>query len=353
MSSVDSLPPFQSLSLQDENAEALLGPLYDFAGTWTNDPKQGWNLIAVPGPLKTDGDPIFFNSGHGFILETIPYIETITFQPISVVLNRGQFPLGTPAFGQKAEQQVQQIGAMLYNQTIISAGVAPSNPNYDAITKFFEERGFAKDTPIHAERGMLLNITNLTDYGSENFQLARMGTIPHGNTMLCLGNTETLAAPNIDPNGNNSSPTPVDPTRQMPVEYAIATYQSPTHTPSGYPFYPDFIPTNPNLTLINANKGVNFTSTTHISLSTLNGSGGLLSIPFVRGGFDGTRINTTQMTVDYWLSKIQGTGELRLQYAQNINLIFPSNLDASLPINWPHIGLNTLKLVTTESVASL
>ncbi len=346
MNLLDALPPFKTLSLADDNAKTLLGPLYDFAGTWTNDPNQGWNLIAVPGPLKNTTDPVFFNSAHGFILETIPYIETLVFEPISVVLNRGQFPIGTPAFGQKNEQQIQQIGAMLYSQTITSAGADPSNPNYAAITQFFAERGFAKGTPIHAERGMLLNITNLTGYGNENFQLARMGTIPHGNIMLCLGNFETLPAPNIDPNGNSALPTAVDPTRQLPVEYTINTYMSPTHTNSGYPFYPDFIPPTPNQTLINANNGINFSSSSHISLSTLNGTGGLLSIPFVRGGFDGTRINTTQMTVDYWLSKIAGTGELQLQYAQNISLIFPTNLDASLPIIWPHIGLNTLKLVS-------
>ena len=50
-------------------------------------------------------------------------------------------------------------------------------------------------------------------------------------------------------------------------------------------------------------------------------------------------------TTDYWISKIQGSGELRLQYAQNINIIFPTQLDLSLPIIWPHIGLNTLKKV--------
>jgi hypothetical protein len=345
MNLLDSMPPFKTLSLADSNAETLLGPLFDFAGTWTNAPNQGWNLIAVPGSLKNTTDPNYFNSAHGFILETIPYIETLVFEPISVVLNRGQFPVNV-AFGQKSEQQIQQIGAMLYSQTITSAGADPSNPNYDAITKFFAERGFAKGTPIHAERGMLLNITNLNSYGNESFQLARMGSIPHGNSILCLGNAETTASPVIDPNGNNATPTPVDPTRQMPVEYTINTYASPTHSPSGYPFYPDFIPTNPNQTLINANNGISFESTSHISLSTLNGTGGLLSIPFVRGGIDGSRINTTQMTVDYWLSKIAGTGALQLQYAQNISLVFPTNLDASLPIIWPHIGLNTLTLVS-------
>lgn len=349
MNPLNSMPPFQTLSLQDADARELLGPLYDLAGVWTNDPGQGWNLIAVPGPLNDDGQPSYFNNGHGFILETIPYIETITFTPISVTLNRGQFRPRV-SFGQPPtnEQQIQQIGAMLYEQRISSAGVDKSHKDYAAITQFFEERGFAAGTPIHAEQGMLLNITNFNDYGLENFQLARMGTIPHGNSMLCLGSNEASAQPTIPADGNNAMPTPVDPSRQMPVEYTINSYLSPTHALDGYPFYPDFIPPTPNQTLINANKGIEFESTNHISLSTENGTGGLLSIPFVGGGYDGTQINTTKMSVDYWISKVKGTGEIRLQYAQNINLIFPTKLDPSLPINWPHIGLNTLRRTSTD-----
>lgn len=345
MNPLHSLPPFQKLSIDDPNAENMLGPLYDMAGTWTNDPNQGWNLIAVPGPLTPDDDPLFFNSGHGFILETIPYIETITFTPISVTLNRGQFRPKVGFGPSKGGQRIQQIGALLYEQRIDSAGVDPSNPHYEEIKAFFERRGFSKGTPIHAEQGMLLNITNYTDYGLNNYQIARMGAIPHGNSMLCLGSNKEETSPQIDPTGNNASPTTVDPTRSLPVEYGISTYDSPTHTLDGYPFYPHFNPQQPNKTLIDANAGVEFTSTNHLSLSTENGTGGLLSIPFVGGGFDGTQINTTKMTVDYWISKEKNTGEVRLQYAQNINIIFPTKLDPSLPINWPHIGLNTLKKV--------
>lgn len=344
MNSLNGLPPFQKLSLSDPDAKTLLGPLYDMAGTWTNDPEQGWNLIAVPGPLDSDGDPSFFNNAHGFILETIPYIETITFTPISVTLNRGQFRPQV-SFGKPPsdEQQIQQIGTLLYEQRINSAGVDKSNPNYEAITAFFAKRGFSEGTPIHAEQGMLLNILNFDDYGLENFQIARMGTIPHGNAMLCLGTNEALPAPNIDANGINAMPTPVDPSRGMPVEYTINSYLSPSHSLEGYPFYPHFIPSSPNQTLINANNGLEFESTNHLSLSTKNGTGGLLSIPFVGGGFDGTQIRTTDMTVDYWISKVKGTGEIRIQYAQNISIIFPTKLDLSLPIIWPHVGLNTLR----------
>lgn len=346
MNPLNSLPPFQNLSLQSPNVKELLGPLYDFAGVWTNDPFQGWNLIAVPGPPGDVTPPSYFNSTHGFILETIPYIETISFKPISVTLNRGEF---VPGSGTTTgdNQEIQQIGALLYEQRIESAGCNPDNPNYDEITKFFEQRGFAKGTAIHAEQGMLLNIRNFQDDGGESFQIARMGTIPHGNTMLCLGNSTSQSAPDILANGTNCFPTTVDPSKNLPLDYQVNTYLSPDHSLSGYPFYPDFIPSSPNQTLINANEGVTFASTNKISLSTLNGTGGLLSIPFV-GGSSATRINTTKMTVDYWLSKIEGSNDLRLQYVQNIDLVFPTAIDPTLPINWPHIGLNTLKRISLE-----
>lgn len=339
--------------MDDPDAKELLGPLHDFVGVWTNNIGEGWNLIAVPGSTTSQGFPAFFDSGRGFILETIPYIETTSYKPISVTLNRGTYRPGG-SFGNPGGQEVQKIGAVLYEQRIESAGVDvldPSNENYEAIKKFYEDRGFTAGTPLHAEQGMLLNMSNYQDYGNEDFQVARMGTIPHGNTMLCLGNAASGTSPNIDENQNNPKPTPVDPRRSMPVEYTQNTYDPVTHSFEGYPFYPDFIPVMPNKTLINANDGITFESTNQITLNTTSGTGGLLSIPFVGGGIDGSRIDTTKMNVDYWLSKYKdadGAEQMRMQYSQNINLVFPSSLDYSLPINWPHIGVNTLHRVSTD-----
>ncbi len=347
-----ALPQFQDLSLSDPHAKSILGPLYDFVGTWTNQPNEGWNLIAVPGPADTSKPVVSgFDANHGFILETIPYTEVTTYEPISLTLNRGEFVTSTPSFGPpEAKQQVQRIGAVLYEQRITSEG--PPHHADEHTRKWFDSRGFAKGKPIHAEQGMLLNIQTEQDYGSQSFQVARLGTIPHGNSVLCLGTVETQSTPGIQSDGTVAAPTPVDPSRTLPVEYGIATYDSPDHTPTGYPFSPHFNPQEPNATLVSANKDVKFkaNATRHLSLSTANGTGGVLSLPFVAGGFDHTGIDTTKMTVDYWISTVEnGDGEvLRLQYVQNINLVFPATSDPGLPINWPHIGLNTLHKVLTS-----
>ena len=339
MQSLNSLPPFQLLSANDPRTEDLLGPLFDFLGTWTNDPNQGWNLIAVPGPVVKDAPMTSFNNNHGFYLETIPYIETITFTPIAVTLNRGPFVTSD------TDEEIQQIGAVLYEQTIVSAGVDESNPNYQQISAFFAERGFSKGTPIHAERGMLLNILNF----QSSLPIARMGTIPHGNAILCLGTVTAEASPVITADGVSALPTAAG-TKAMPLDYQVNTYSSPDHSLSGYPFYPFFTPATPNQTLIDANQGVKFISTNHIALSSEN-SGGILNIPFVNQAIGQPGIISNKMTVDYWVSKIQaadGSTQTRLQYVQNINIVFPPTGFSDIPINWPHIGLNTLYLTSPE-----
>jgi len=348
---LSSLPPHQDLALDDPQARTLLGPLYDMVGTWTNAPGEGWNLIAVPGPLKKDREATFFDSNHGFILETIPYIETTTYKPISVTLNRGQFKFNARNIAgledpEENSQEIQQIGALLYEQRIKSAGVVPSNNKHkEEIEKFFENRGFSKDQPLHAEQGMLLNIQNFNSYGSEKLPLVRMGTIPHGNVIMCMGNSKNQPSPSIDSDERSALPTPVDPNRVLPLDYEINTYSPPGHSPENYPFHPLFNPMFPNATLAAANKNLTIDKTVHISLSTEKGTGGLLSIPFVGGGFDGIKLSTTKMIVDYWISNYidaDGKPQVRLQYSQNINIVFPSTDNPTLPINWPHIGLNTM-----------
>lgn len=345
MNPLSSLPPYQDLSADDPKAQELLGPLFDMIGIWTNDAEQGWNLIAVPGPIMDPPTNTLFDKNHGFILETIPYIETTTYTPIAVTLNRGQF------VKDETTQQIQEIGALLYEQRIVSAGVASDHKYYDEITAFFKARGFSKGTAIHAEQGMLLNMAAMPNVKNNgDFQIARMGTIPHGNAMLCLGavTASTGKNPNIDANANSAIPTAVDPKQTPPLDYDEGTYSFSGTEKDTFPFSPQFTPGAPNQTLINANKDIkSFDSVNQLTLSTENGTGGLLDIPFVGGGISGTdstKINTTKMSVDYWISKYteNGVTKTRLQYVQNVNLTFPGTGDPTVNINWPHIGLNTM-----------
>ncbi len=350
--------PFTRLSANNlsEEDKDLLGPLTGFIGKWSNahydeaHPPQGWNLISIPGP-----NPPSFVQGltdGGFIFETIPYTETITFSPISITSNFGTFPNEQPP------QQVQQVGALLYDQRVKSAGAEDIflRKNYSAadraaIQAYFASKNFKNGDDIHAEVGMLLNINNFQD----GFQFARMGSIPHGNSILCLGSGAAgeRGAPVFPGNLDVSKMVPFseNSSQRLPLAYASNTIE-PNGGPSDipFPFYPLMDPRMPYTPLTNALKGMDVRQHTHISMSTANGTGGLLSIPFL-GNRSVTRptMDTTQMDVDYWLSTVtspQGDVPL-LQYFQNIRIVFPFNGDPlKRRVVWPHIGLNTLRLVT-------
>lgn len=347
----------------EETLAEALGPLAGFVGKWENSPHDGWNVIAIPGPSGDNPaiqDIPIAMAGSGFILETIPYLETITFEPIAVTLNNGNF--------ENDQRLVQHIGGLSYSQVITSDGINGLNPDYpskdatdeeraEAVAKleaFFKAKGFAQGDVIHKEVGMLLYLKDQQLYnrgqeGDENYSVARMGSIPHGNAMLCLGNE-------VDVDADNPFPDTIFPPEGSALNgYGEGTYQM---TSGAYPFFQvaedsdkDFIiPTDPFATLKRSSSLYGLTQTSSLQLSTQNGTGGLLSIPFVRGGFNPgqlvNQIDTTTMDVDYWLAE-DSAGDQYLQYMQNISLNFPTTGDI-VQITWPHLGLNTLKLVTRD-----
>jgi hypothetical protein len=348
--------PFKRLNARNltEQDKHLLGPLAAFIGKWSNDPydkdnlPQGWNLISIPGPSSspkvqglTDG---------GFIFETIPYSETITFSPIAITANFGTFPNDQPP------QEVQHIGALLYDQRVKSAGAEDAFLRQDysredriALQNHFATKNFSKGSDIHAELGMIFNISNFNN----GLQFARMGTIPHGNSMLCLGNGQAHVSGSPQFPGNldldHMVPFPEDESKLIPLAYAANTIK-PNGGPGDipFPFYPLMDPRIPYTPLENALAGKDIKYHTHLSLSTTNGSGGLLNLPFLGNK---SAMDTTQLDVDYWLSTVaspQGETPI-LQYFQNIRIVFPFTGDKDkLRIVWPHIGLNTLKLVSRD-----
>lgn len=76
------------------------------------------------------------------------------------------------------------IFGLLYEQQIVSA----------CDSSFCSERGFPAGQTIHVETGLFLNL------GQPNggYTIARMSTIPHGNSLLALGSSSEVGNSGTD-----------------------------------------------------------------------------------------------------------------------------------------------------------
>jgi hypothetical protein len=303
---------FDSGNPIDDATRQRLGALQYLYGEWESlsGSGTGWNVIAVP---VVDAA----NPRQGFVLEVIPYYEKLSFKPALVAQNRG------PAFiGARNEYNA----ALVYEQSIFSD--CPGDP-----ASVCAQRGFPKDSLIHRETGMLMNMTG-AQVGS--LPIVRMGQIPHGNSILCLGNANSTKgqAPHIP----MSSIAPFSATTQpLPLGYGEILYNEQQ--------FPTFDQSNPNAQLVAANAKIDeFKSVTHIALSSMtHEGGGVLNIPFLRD-----HVSTQQVSVDYWLSiyhdPVLKSDYFQLQYSQTIILNFPDS--SGQLVSWPHVTVNTLVKVS-------
>ncbi|MNJ97507.1 hypothetical protein D3C87_152580 [compost metagenome] len=288
---------------------ADLGALAPLVGTWKNAPvpdssvSAGWNVISVPAQDK------------GFVYEVIPYTETLTFSPVVVQAgNRG------PAI--KGKQVEQLIFGLTYEQKIESV----------CKTDFCKERGFPSGSTIHVETGLFLNL------GQPNggYSIARLSTIPHGNSLLALGSSQEVKKPGTDFFDKASAvPTLLNGGRVGVLGY--------TDQIIGTPQFKVFDQINPNTFLKSTLEGLvgsgslTDMSVIQMSTNTPDADGGILNIPFIQ-----TNVNATKMDATFWIENMKGSKFSQvLQYSQTINLVFPATGSAQ-PIVWPHITINSL-----------
>lgn len=290
-----------------------LGALAPLIGVWENVEvpenivSAGWNTISVPGQDK------------GFVFEVIPYTETLTFNPVVVQAgNRGPVVHG---------QQVEQlIFGLLYEQQIVSA----------CPTDFCKERGFPAGSTIHVETGLFLNLGN----PNGGYTIARLSTIPHGNSVLALGSAREIENPGtgfFSPASSISTMLNGDRVNQLGYSDQII----------GNPQFAAFNQINPNAFLqstleglTGSTGGVTNMTVIEMSTNTPNANGGILNIPFIQ-----TNVNATKMDATFWIEDItdsSGNADQILQYSQTINLVFPATGTAQ-PINWPHVTVNTMR----------
>ncbi|RYU91406.1 hypothetical protein EWM62_05545 [Mucilaginibacter terrigena] len=300
----------------DTLTEIDLGPLKQLVGEWESvvltttgedgslkNLASGWNVISVPGVPR-------------FTYEVIPYKENLKFSSVAVHAgNRGPVLNG--------KQFDQEIFGVFYEQQIVSV----------CDTDFCHKRGFGKDTVIHAETGLMLYVTN----ENGGYNIARLGTIPHGNVLLALGKSSQQNNPGTSFFDQLSA-------KGVNLDGSKAAMLGYNDQITGTPQFDEFNQVDPNIFLKSTLDSIvgsgSVTDMTTINMSTKHpdATGGILNIPFIQ-----TNVTATSMDANFWIENINGGTETELlQYSQVINLVFPST-NTVTPIIWPHITISTLK----------
>ncbi len=339
-----------------EEAEAL-GPLKDLPGTWKSEGK-GWNLIALP---FQDGQP-------QYRLLMNQYSEFLRFKFVDKgVANRGvkdgfTSPTGFGTAPQPSRpDQDQFIAAIDYEQTIKQIS------QKDAFALQDEQGNVTIDendatligsagTGIHHEPGMWLHIIDDQTNGNN---IARLASIPHGNSVLAIGRGDDEVSPitagdaivpdlNALPIGFNLNiPDPLP----DPIDFGQFRYLAPYAffeifkffgvVPQGGDF-PGFFASNATAILQFDNASSNIVNVRKLDVSTDVQAGGILNIPFIERQADATKMRST-----FWIQEL-GDGTLRLQYIQNVQLDFFRNFGDLGLIKWPHVSINTLIKVSDD-----
>lgn len=300
-----------------QNGDQDLGALNLLPGLWKNLPGlpgRGWNMIALPF-AATPPAP-------NYRLLLNQYNEVLRFSLVSkAVPNRGVTKNGTTVV-----EADQFLVALDYEQSIAQVDAAD-----------FPDSGLAggPGAAIHLEPGLWLQMAN---EAMDGVDIARLGTIPHGDSVLALGNSQILnGAPVIG--DINSLPEGVAQSLTNP-------YLAPYLHFHEHPFKDQFDPTLPNALLREANNGVRIARTTVLSVDTAISTGGIVNIPFLQ-----KQANPVSMRSTFWISELEekdlnGKPKLRLQYSQVVMLNFFDRTDG-LPglISWPHVSINTMEKV--------
>lgn len=370
-----------------EKDDPKLGPLRWLPGTWKNTLElqgHGFNMISLP----------FSESEQGFRLLMNQYDEVLNF----IVADAGVPNRGTstnPVDG-KTTQTDQTGVALSYSQMItqrsyedsylVSAQGLPNSTlgKTDISEKFNGQK-------IHHEPGLWLFMTDQNDvadeFDGESSVVARMGSIPHGNSFMAVGSAKTIdwdkstprqkkqgLSPGIngvvvgggsDPDQRALDPI-VDPASGLIVIDYFAPYryfhQNPFKGDGKIGGFSGFEPVHSTLllrhTFANFLNGIG-TIKQAITLqvaSTIDHSGihrvsnpSIGNTPFITRQADTTAMNCTFNMYEIQDSK---TGTLRyfLQYAQLVLLDFINRPDGHPGrARWPHVSINTLERV--ESAA--
>lgn len=356
--------------------DPVLGPLRMFPGTWKNteDLKgHGFNMMALP--VRPDDDEREDPTKNGYRLLLNQYKEELNFSVIDKgVPNRGS--------NSNTDSPDQTIVALNYFQKITQID------SDDFRKTDLHERFDGK--AIHKEPGLWLY---MTDHQTDDINIARLGTIPHGNSFLAAGRVRNrnanaededvfvLEAPQIEvlrsliPNingvvvGGGENPDEIDlepivdpVSGEILIDY-FAPYrhfhENPYKGKEAIPGFNGFDPVHATDLLRHALEQVLIrigkikrVMRLHVD-STLDHAGvnrfthnGIVNIPFVVREADATAINSTFLIYEV---EDSGSGKARhfMQYAQNVILDFIGRPDGHPGrARWPHVSINTMERVS-------
>jgi hypothetical protein len=275
------------------------GPLIDLSGTWVG---KGFNLISKPAAQL----------GLPFVLQVNATLETLEFTPIQAPIpNRGSVQDDIIIFGHTYQQRVSEANTF---------GL------------------------LHIEEGMWISVPP-TNNPSQPATVVRLGTIPHGDSILAQGTAIQVSGQ--PPQFEVADPTPFPGPTPPPPGYFPPPPTLPNTNPP-QPFPPGFNLQNINQALQDAIQGQTILDMIILEVSTSANppnpqlpppfGGGIVNIPFVN-----KNANAVELDATFWIETVAPPAgsppdtppTMQLQYTQTVILNF-------LGINWPHISVATL-----------
>ncbi len=329
-----------------------LGPLENLLGVWIGR-GTGWNMIALP--FQNAPAP---PAGFKFRLLMNQYNEELKFTFVDDdVPNRGLSRPGAPDF--------DQFVATLDYQQKIAQVAAEDRPSSGGLAGL-------PGLPIHHEPGLWLyekNRRSKEDQIKNNevteveLDVARLASIPHGNSVLALGSSAVhrgmppIPAISGLPSGRFEDVLTPDYYFRASVgpDPYLEPYRHYIEHPfmgnvAGVPGFPGFSPADMNQILRFANRGVNIVRTTTLTVDSTIKSGGVRNVPFTVREAEPVSMKST-----FWIQELaerdeNGRPKLRLQYSQVVMLHFFRPREDEFPERavWPHISIATLEKMPAD-----
>ena len=189
---------------------------------------------------------------------------------------------------------------------------------------------------------------------TEEIDIARLGSIPHGNAFVAMGAHKMLKDAPVIPQVNGLPIGRFEDLSTPAYDFETDPYLEPYKHYIQNPFmgnvtapgFPGFSPSDANAILRFAQQHVigDVHRTTVLTFDTKRQDGGVTNLPFVVREAEPVSTNST-----FWIQETKNGGkhEIWMQYSQVVMMDFFRPREDQVPgrAEWPHISINTLRKV--------